>query len=378
MRHLITISLFLISFAAIGQAPTSIYEEITNTNGTLGTWTMLPASYNGTNKYPALVFFPGSGEIGTGTFSTDSTRIYRNGPLRARKQGYWDGYIKFQQLDGSYVDTPCIVIGMQPRLVTTSRLYTRHVDSVLKRYAVDTMRLVVTGLSMGGQLWNQVLMSHSNSVSPTITYDHYTMWSAALIFSTPGPTSGATVSDLRFWLDKGGYYYYGIGQDDGGSYVRASTLDSLKNAYPGQMYTAEYPGEDHCCWNNRYFQPAVYDSAGTRDKYPKALAEATINTTGTSVTIHGKIAGYVAVAQWAQNSGPNSATVTPNSDTTATISGLVNGTYKIRLRSRNGNGSSASYFDWETTIIKTTPGDKPPAKKITTRKKGQKVNMVKE
>ncbi|MGN6438384.1 MAG: hypothetical protein ACTHMM_17710 [Agriterribacter sp.] len=378
-KHLTILSLL---FVLVSNAqPTSIYEEITNPNGTVNTWTFLPANYNSSNKYPWMCFVPGSGEIGTGTFSTDSTRIYKYGPGRARKLGTWNGRMKFRQLDGSSVDTPVIVTLLQPRSVTTSKLNTRHMDSVIKRYSVDTMRMIGTGLSMGGQMWNMIVMSYSGTTNPAITYDHYTWWSAVIPFSTPGPTSGAEIDSLHLWLDKGGLYYYGIGADDGALYIRKSSLAALKAAYPGQVFANEYPGEDHCCWQNRYngtyLDPDsslnIYDMAGLRDKYPKALAEDTIWTDGSAAIIHGKIAGYAAVYSYAQNSGPNTATITDNGDTTATISNLVNGTYQIRLRSRNGGGSSASYFDHVTTIIKTNNG-KPPMKTITTKQAGQKIN----
>ena len=351
-KVLVSIVLLLISVFGYSQAnPKPIFEVITNPNGSFTTWTFLPQHYDPSKKYPFLLFVPGSGEIRTGTRSTDSVRMRKYGPGSAIMRGKWDGKGLVRNANGSIVDTSFIVSIMQPPSVSTSRINgSRISDSIIVRYSVDSMRLGWTGLSMGGQMGNQVLMTLGNQLTPAINWDHITWWSSAFIFSTPEPTSGAARANLQLWLDKGGFYYYGIGANDGGAYIRKKEIDSLNLFYPGQVVSYEYPNEDHCCWNTRYDRPSLYDSIFLRDKYPKAHAEDLIQTNGSSVVLHGSVAGYAAVAQWSFVSGPNTPTIVPAGDTTATVSNLVNGTYKIKLRARNGYGASASYYDWETTI----------------------------
>lgn len=381
MRILIIILAVIFSSSVFAQR-TSVYRTITNTNGTSNTWTMYPVHYDPAKKYPIWIFIPGSGEIGTGNFNTDSTRIYRYGPLRSIKNNTWNGKMKIRQIDGTDVDTSCIVVGLQPRTVTTSRLLIRPMDTILKRNEHDSMVMVLTGLSMGGQADNQILMWHAGSTNPALSYDQYTPWSAAVVFSTPKPVAPANVDSLVFWLRKGGLYFYGIGADDWNSYIRPPDLAAFQAQFPGQVFAYTYPGQDHCCWQNQYTgtyltpdsNMTIYNMAGLRSKYPQAIAQTTINTSSNSVTINGKIWGYAAVYSFAQNSGPNTATIVDNLDTTATISNLVEGTYQIRLRSRNGWGLSASYKDWVTTII--VDQHVKPSPKYFQKKKGYKAEFI--
>lgn len=380
MKWILSALLLITSIIGYGQR-TSIYRTITNSNGTVNTWTMYPVNYDPAKKYPLWVFIPGSGEIGVGTFSTDSTRIYRYGPLRSIKNNTWDGKMKLRQIDGTDIDTSCIVVGLQPRTVTTSRLLIRPIDTILKRNEHDSMVMVVTGLSMGGQAWNQQLMWHDGSTNPNLSYDQYTPWSAAVIFSTPKPVAPANVDSLIFWLQKGGLYFYGIGADDWASYLRPPDLATFQAQFPGQIFAYTYPGQGHNSWQNQYTgtyltpdsNMTIYDQAGLRTKYPQAIAQSTINTNTNSTTINGKIRGYAAVYSYTQISGPNTATITDNGDTTATISGLVNGVYQIRLRSRNGKGLSASFADFITTI---TVSSGRPNPKYFYKKAGSKAIFV--
>lgn len=99
----------------------------------------LPDDYDASKSYPALLFTPGLGEIGT-----DANRLLWHGPSAYVGQG-WDGKVNGAQF---------IVISLQPP-TAWPRPWTvkERVDKLRDLYSIGI--LFLTGLSMGGwvSLW---------------------------------------------------------------------------------------------------------------------------------------------------------------------------------------------------------------------------------
>lgn len=100
----------------------------------------LPGSYNGVKKYPAIVFFPGIGEVGT-----NPAQVIANGPGAFINMG-WNGNVSI-----SGTTTEFIVCSLQPPTAYPREDSMKlRIDSLISRYRIDTANIFLTGLSHGG------------------------------------------------------------------------------------------------------------------------------------------------------------------------------------------------------------------------------------
>lgn len=101
----------------------------------------LPAGYSTSGKtYPTIIFFPGTGEVGTNAAS-----VILNGPGAYIKQG-WNGNVT---VDGATVEF--IVISLQPPAAyPVESAINAKITAIKSLYRVDPKRLYLTGLSHGG------------------------------------------------------------------------------------------------------------------------------------------------------------------------------------------------------------------------------------
>jgi len=117
-----------------------------------GYYEYLPVGYStdtGNTKYPLVLFFHGSGEMGNG--STDLAKVMIHGPLK---------YINSSNFPEKFTIGGKVYkfIIIAPQLNSTG-IYPDEIDQTIEyvkqHYKVDDKRIYLTGLSMGGaEIWN--------------------------------------------------------------------------------------------------------------------------------------------------------------------------------------------------------------------------------
>ncbi len=135
----------------------SVTDVYKSTKGTSLPYRLyVPANYDETKSYPLVLAFHGAGECGT-----DNTHIFRGGSILQRLL-----------VKTTPTDYPCIILAPQckdtnskwvstdwgPGLYDHTKIKTSPymaaaeelLDKVISEYSVDTARLYVTGISMGG------------------------------------------------------------------------------------------------------------------------------------------------------------------------------------------------------------------------------------
>jgi pimeloyl-ACP methyl ester carboxylesterase len=131
-------------FRVNGQVLTARFTSITpNTNAY---YEYLPVGYNPTDtaKYPLLIHLIGAGDLGTGTPST-ITLLLRSGPVFEISSGVFpDSFVVNGKTFGFIVIDPQFMV--QPTVTDVNTV----INFAIAHYHVDTTRIYLTGLSMGG------------------------------------------------------------------------------------------------------------------------------------------------------------------------------------------------------------------------------------
>lgn len=138
--------LFSVLFPALLSAQS--FTAVPNTSMTTqsnGYYEYLPAGYNSGNlKYPVLIFFHGSGERGDGSPS-QLPRVLAHGTPQQISQGIFPSSFTVNGKTFSF-----IVIAPQLMDDPQASGVNDIVNYVINHYRVDTTRIYLTGLSMGG------------------------------------------------------------------------------------------------------------------------------------------------------------------------------------------------------------------------------------
>jgi predicted peptidase len=138
--------LFFIFLSAVSSESFSQHLEAktlaidTNSNGF---YEYLPKGYSKEKKYPLLIVLHGMGELGNG--ESDLPKVLRNGPMKLISNGTFpDSFVVNDKVYRFIVFAPQFIRWPWPG--TTQAI----VDYAVDHYAVDTTRIYLTGLSMGG------------------------------------------------------------------------------------------------------------------------------------------------------------------------------------------------------------------------------------
>ncbi|MEO8112395.1 MAG: hypothetical protein ABI594_20270, partial [Ginsengibacter sp.] len=143
-RCVLIMSASFIFYTGFAQVQTAKYISMTSLSNAY--YEYLPQGYSttGGQKYPLMIFVHGSGETGDGSPSQLS-RVLRNGPPKLISQGIFP--------------TSFTVKGQTFKFIVLSPQFTVWPDDIniddiinyaIKNYNVDTSRIYLTGLSMGG------------------------------------------------------------------------------------------------------------------------------------------------------------------------------------------------------------------------------------
>jgi predicted peptidase len=210
----------------MSQSPHQFETEITRTVR-LNYLLYLPKGYGDdpAKKWPFILFLHGSGERGN-----DLELVKRYGLTRKLEAGD---------------DPPFVVVSPQCPAESYWMLLAEDlkvlVDDMVARYAIDSRRLYLTGLSMGG-------------AGAWILGATYPDLFAAMI-----PICGRTVpplanrlTNLPIWVFHG----------DADSEVSPNESRRMVNALKelgGDVRLTLYPGVDHDSWTQTYDNPAIYD-----------------------------------------------------------------------------------------------------------------------
>jgi predicted peptidase len=183
----------------------------------------LPGSYTGSERsWPLLVFLHGSGESGS-----DIHLVEKNGPPMLIEQGE-----KF----------PFIVTS--PQCHGNERwsveVLEEFLDNLLQRYRIDTARVYLSGLSMGGEgtwNWAKAHPGRFAAIAPVCGW---------------ADTIGiASIKELPVWV------FHGAKDEVVPLYESQRMVDALKEMGCDVRFTI-YPEAGHDAWTETYENPEFY------------------------------------------------------------------------------------------------------------------------
>jgi hypothetical protein len=324
----------LLSFTITAQSWTA-KPGFTMGVGVGGYYEWLPATYNGTNKLPVIIAFHGAGEQGNGT---------------SQLVNLLNSSIPQQINNGGSPTYPyeAIVICPQYSGWIGGFTITNVINYVRANYSVDTNRIHLTGLSMGGG----VIMDFGEQGD---------LYKVATIVPVCPASGYASAFAARLAYYNRLYYLFHATDDDVVPYSYSTSwvngLNTLGISPPAQLYT--FPSTNYPTISGHNIWSTVYDygfiaapginihqwmlmrkKSGTSVvtiQFPVAnagndqvinLPTNTINLTGSATDADGTISSY----RWEKVAGPAGGTITsPNSSSTS-VTSLQQGTYRYQLR----------------------------------------------
>jgi predicted peptidase len=229
-----------------------------------------PGGLQAGQKAPLVLFLHGMGDSGTDNVAQTE---WMGGLLNATKSGQYASYVLAPQIDTkswfqSFSSTP----------TEAMKLTIAALKTVINSEHVDTSRVYVTGLSMGGMGTWDILAREPK------------LFAAAVPMSGGGdPKTASTIKDIPIWAFHGG--------EDSIVPVSATRdmIQSLRDAGGSPKYT-EVAGADHAIWG-----PIYADESDTL--YPWLFSQHLGDTAALSVSAEAVSAPVVATV-------PEPATIT--------------------------------------------------------------------
>jgi hypothetical protein len=366
--------------------------------------TWLPPSYaaNPTKKYPLIVFLHGTGEAGTGVAGLN-TLIGAALPQRIAG-GFNPSAVN--PLDGQTYE----FIVVSPQAASWSYNYDAIkyiLPDVLSRYHVDLNRIYLTGLSAGGDgSWTVLGSGDANFIKQ---FSAVATASSAGVDGVNGLDANTVLSNLGQASKTYGIATWAVAGDQDGLTGNSQSYINNVNA-PSPAIKGKYTDIaviGHSAWNQMY-DPAwrsdvnyygtncaaapmmpngsnghglgtgktpdslnVYEwfllyTKGTTATPPPAAPVASAGTTQTitlptnSVNLDGTgSTGTITSYAWTRVSGPSTPTIAAATTASASVSGLVAGTYVFQL-SLNA-GASVATVTVNVNAATATPPPPPPA-----------------
>lgn len=319
----------------------------------------LPQAYSTeTQTYPLLVFLHGIGELGNGSAGSLTT-VLRNGPPKLIN----DGTFPVSFTVGGQV-FKFIVICPQFIGWPSANDVSGVIDYAVRNYRVNSNRIYLTGLSMGGGgAWDyasytananriaalvpvcgasgpspqkaQVIASANlpvwathNQVDPTVSPDYTIGWIAAINSSSPSPSILAkkTIFPVN-------------GHDAWTATYTTSFRENNLNIYEWML---QYQRGTAQAVNQLPVVNAGVDVNIT-------LPANSVNLSGSATDPDGTIMGY----NWSLISGPAQFTISSATATNPVIGNLAPGNYTFRLTATDNGG--ASNYDDVSIIVNAAP-----------------------
>lgn len=347
-------------------------QSLINVNG-WNAYVHLPWDYNAnpTATYPTIIFFPGTGEVGS-----NASLVLKYGPGAYISQG-WNGNVKIGTDSVKF-----IVISLQPSALWPIETYIdQRIQTLKTLYRIDTKRLHLTGLSMGG--WCATTYVTADKYGGPYTYASQ----IATVVEATGvrPDDNQPYPNLFDNFANSGGRLLGFEQINDGrdTKTRVDRMNYTK-ANSGIFVSTNYGGGGHCCWeqfyggsgnspnnytldgiNQNIYQwmarnPAPSVSNANQSPVANAGADKTVTLPSNSVTLNGTGTdpdGTVTNYQWTKVSGPLSGSIkSPASASTSVIS-LTQGVYLFELQVTDNGGITARDT---VQVTVNTAGNLPP------------------
>jgi predicted peptidase len=202
-----------------------------------------PKDYDLNAKYPLVVFLHGAGERGNDNFKQLVHGM--NDFASDENMAKYPAFVIAPQCpdDRKWVEVDWrLEAHTQPESPSVSLEATlRLVDALQQEFAIDSSRIYLTGLSMGGYgTWD--LLARQPELFAA----------AAPICGGGDPAVAAKFKDVPLWVFHGD-------KDDAVKPKRSrEMIDALKAAGGAPKYT-EYPGVGHDSWTQTYADPVLYE-----------------------------------------------------------------------------------------------------------------------
>ncbi|MEX6687502.1 right-handed parallel beta-helix repeat-containing protein [Danxiaibacter flavus] len=349
-RKNFTFLFLLLAFSSqlFSQTHTPITVKITNRIG--GYWEYLPADYNTSGKkYPLILFFHGSGELGSGS-QADLKKVLKWGPTKLIANGSWP---KTFTVNGESF-TPIVI---SPQYRNTSRSlddYKALMAYVLKKYRIDESRIYMTGLSHGGGTaiyYPSISDDGANKVAAVVT-------SAESVYGNAAGIARFAKVDMPLWMCSN--------RNDPKVPIRYSLswYDGLKDYSPRvspQPLMDIFDQKGHDSWSKMYdpnYRPRglnVYEwmfqfKRGKSDdnNYPssvtaKIVAPETVDLPKASISLDGSqsttsTGTSIKSYSWKCVSGPAGYKINNASSAKSTLTNLSAGKYQVELSVTNSAG----------------------------------------
>ena len=343
----------LASFASFTQVQTARYVSmVPNTNAY---YEYLPQGYSatGTTGYPVMIFVHGIGELGNGSPSILPT-VLRNGPPHLISIGTFPNSFTVNNKSFKF-----IVISPQFIVKATPNDIEGIINYVIKNYNVDTSRIYLTGLSLGGgTAWNYAsanaycanrlaaivpvcgastptqpkadiiaqaglpVWALQNLYDPTVPSKNTVNWVADINASVPPPITPAIATIFN-----------------------ASGHDAWTQAYD-PLYTEN--GLNVYQWMLQYTKERVNAPPVTNKPLIISLGnDTTILLPTNSVPLKATVQdpntnATVTSYSWVKTAGPAQYTISSSTVPNPTVSNLVNGKYVFKLTAKDNLSNTAS------------------------------------
>lgn len=233
----------------------------------------LPSDYNTSKTYPTIIFFPGTGEVGT-----NASLVIANGPGAYITQG-WNGNIVIG------IDTAkFIVISLQPPATyPVETTINTEIQTLKSLYKIDPKKLYLTGLSEGG--WCASTFVTGDPLGGPYTYASQV--AAIVTVEAVKPDDNQPYPYLFQNFAKSGgkdlCFEQALDGRDGQRVV--NELDSVV-PNSAQFIQTNFGGGGHCCWSSFYggggAQPGNFTLGGISQNIYQWLARIAISTSAST------------------------------------------------------------------------------------------------
>jgi predicted peptidase len=199
----------------------------------------IPSSYDGSRPHPAIVFLHGHGETGSDGVRPRTVGL---GPAIAERQATFDFIAIFPQVEGNWKGR------------RAERRALQVLENVKRDYRVDPDRIVLTGLSTGGEgTW---LIGGRN----------------AELFSALVPMCGYAAFEAVPHLGNLPIWAFHNARDV--LVPVRGTRDMVRQiaAIGGNVRYTEYPDLYHNCWGRAYREEELYSWMKSQRRAPRGLA----------------------------------------------------------------------------------------------------------
>lgn len=221
---------------------------LNNTNNTLyGYYVYTPSGYQSNQQdYPLLVFLHGGGEIGNSLATpTDLKRVLNYGPPSMINGKTWSP--KY----------PLIVVSPQCTQSFKPDVLNEFIKSIIAKYRINTHRIYLTGLSLGGGGTFKYLLTYSTN--------------GYVAAAVPMASAGASENPVDYAVLKNIPIWAFCGEADDKNFPKLTATIRTINNYSTALKTklTAFPGVGHNCWSIAYSgsgmgaEDKTYDSFNT-------------------------------------------------------------------------------------------------------------------